>query len=100
MVRDLVSVAVSMVEKEKFDDIRPEVRRDVDKKLVKLLAPGVKKEQKQNNNDFMSMLNNMQNGSQPLGNIFNKPILSMKILTLILKLQMMFVINVYQLRNN
>ncbi|KRN98376.1 ATP-dependent protease ATPase subunit HslU [Companilactobacillus kimchiensis] len=73
MVRDLVSVAVSMVEKEKFDDIRPEVRRDVDKKLVKLLAPGVKKEQKQNNNnDFMSMLNNMQNnGGQGLGNIFN-----------------------------
>src|SRR5699024_6808449 len=38
MVRDLVSMAVSMVEKEKFDEIRPEVRRDVDKKLVKLLA--------------------------------------------------------------
>jgi len=73
MVRDLVSVAVSMVEKDKFDEIRPEVRRDVDKKLVKLLAPGVKKEQKQNNNnDFMSMLNSMQNnGGQGLGNIFN-----------------------------
>jgi len=72
MVRDLVSVAVTMVEKEKFDEIRPEVRRDVDKKLVKLLAPGVKKEQRQNNNnDFMSMLNNMQNGGQGLGNIFN-----------------------------
>lgn len=70
MVRDLVSMAVSMVEKEKFDEIRPEVRRDVDKKLVKLLAPGVKKEQKQNPNDFMSMLNSMQNGSQSLGNIF------------------------------
>jgi len=71
MVRDLVSVAVSMVEKEKIDEIRPDVRRDVDKKLVKLLAPGVKKEQKQNNqNDFMSMLNNMQNG-QNLGSIFN-----------------------------
>ena len=72
MVRDLVSVAVTMVEKEKFDEIRPEVRRDVDKKLVKLLAPGVKKEQRQNNNnDFMSMLNSMQNGGQGLGNIFN-----------------------------
>src|SRR5699024_10686620 len=70
MVRDLVSIAVSMVEKEKFDEIRPEVRRDVDKKLVKLLAPGVKKEQKQNPNDFMSMLNSMQNGDQNLGSIF------------------------------
>lgn len=70
MVRDLVSMAVSMVEKEKFDEIRPEVRRDVDKKLVKLLAPGVKKEQKQNPNDFMSMLNSMQNGGQNLGSIF------------------------------
>ena len=70
MVRDLVSMAVSMVEKEKFDEIRPEVRRDVDKKLVKLLAPGVKKEQKQNPNDFMSVLNSMQNGGQNLGSIF------------------------------
>ena len=72
MVRDLVSMAVSMVEKEKFDEIRPEVRRDVDKKLVKLLAPGIKKEKRQNNNDFMSMLNSMQNpnNSQSLGSIF------------------------------
>lgn len=72
MVRDLVSVAVSMVEDDKIEEIRPEVRRDVDKRLVKLLAPGVKKEQKQNNNnDIMSIFNSMQNGSQPLGNIFD-----------------------------
>ncbi|WP_334328732.1 ATP-dependent protease ATPase subunit HslU [Companilactobacillus sp. HBUAS59699] len=65
MVRDLVDVAVTMEEKEKFDEIRPEVRRDVDKKLVKLLVPGIKKEQRQNNNnmDFMSMLNNLQNST-------------------------------------
>jgi len=65
MVRDLVDVAVTMEEKEKFDEIRPEVRRDVDKKLVKLLVPGIKKERRQENNnmDFMSMLNNLQNSS-------------------------------------
>lgn len=64
MVRDLVDVAVSMEEKEKFDEIRPEVRRDVDKKLVKLLVPGIKKERRQENNmDFMSMLNNLQSAN-------------------------------------
>lgn len=66
MVRDLVDVAVAMEEKEKVNEIRPEVRRDVDKKLVKLLVPGIKKERKENNNnnmDFMSMLNNLQNSS-------------------------------------
>ncbi|AKP66543.1 ATP-dependent protease ATPase subunit HslU [Companilactobacillus ginsenosidimutans] len=65
MVRDLVDVAVTMEEKEKFDEIRPEVSRKVDKKLVKLLVPAIKKEQKQENgmNDFMSMLTNMGNSS-------------------------------------
>ncbi|MFC6323299.1 ATP-dependent protease ATPase subunit HslU [Companilactobacillus baiquanensis] len=64
MVRDLVDVAVSMEEKEKFDEIRPEVKRDVDKKLVKLLVPGIKKERRQENNmDFMSMLNNLQSAN-------------------------------------
>ncbi len=73
MIRDLLSVAVSMVEKEKIEEIRPEVRRDVDKRLVKLLAPGAKKEQKkQTNADFMGMLNDMQEGKN-LGSIFGDP---------------------------
>ncbi|MFD1419105.1 ATP-dependent protease ATPase subunit HslU [Companilactobacillus keshanensis] len=64
MVRDLVDVAVSMEEKEKFNEIRPDVSRDVDKKLVKLLVPGIKKERRQENNmDFMSMLNNLQSAN-------------------------------------
>ncbi|WP_125714069.1 ATP-dependent protease ATPase subunit HslU [Companilactobacillus kedongensis] len=64
MVRDLVDVAVTMEEKEKFDEIRPDVSRDVDKKLVKLLVPGIKKERRQENNmDFMSMLNNLQSAN-------------------------------------
>lgn len=63
MVRDLVEVAVQMEEKEEFKNVRAEAGRQADKKLVKILVPGIKKEKRQNNMaDMMQMLNNMGNG--------------------------------------
>lgn len=63
MIRDLVEVAVQMEEKEEFKNVRAEAGRQADKKLVKILVPGIKKEKRQNNMaDMMQMLNNIGNG--------------------------------------
>lgn len=72
MVRDLMDVAVTMEEDEKYAEIRPDIERKVNKKLVKLIVPAIKKETKEANggmNDFMSMLTNMNNSSN-LGDMF------------------------------
>lgn len=64
MVRDLVEVAVRMEEEEQFKRVRATAAAQADKRLVKLLVPGVKKEQRQNNfQDMMNMFSNMQNGN-------------------------------------
>ncbi|MFD1672263.1 ATP-dependent protease ATPase subunit HslU [Agrilactobacillus yilanensis] len=64
MVRDLVDVAVRMEEEEQFKHVRATAAAEADKKLVKLLVPGVKKEQRQNGlQDMMAMFNNLQNGA-------------------------------------
>lgn len=64
MVRDLVDVSVHMEEKEQFKHVRATAAAAADKRLVKLLVPGVKKEQRQNGlQEMMNMFNNMQNGT-------------------------------------
>ncbi|KRN29462.1 hslU protein [Lactobacillus selangorensis] len=66
MVRDLVDVAVTMEEREQFKHVRAEASKQADKRLVKLLVPGLKKEQKQNNanslQDLMKAFQTIQNG--------------------------------------
>ena len=60
MVRDLVSEAVRMEEKDQFDRVKPQATKEANKQLVRLLAPGVKHEKRENQmqqmQDMMSML--------------------------------------------
>ncbi|KRM21956.1 ATP-dependent protease ATPase subunit HslU [Latilactobacillus graminis] len=70
MVRDLADVAVHMEETEQFKNVRTKAARQADKRLVKLLVPGIKKEQRKNNNnmnDLMNMFNALQKGETPAG---------------------------------
>lgn len=62
MVRDLVDVAVQMEETAQYAQVRGRAEEAANKRLVKLLVPGIKKEKRQNNMaDLMSMLNSIQN---------------------------------------
>ncbi|MBD5430897.1 MAG: ATP-dependent protease ATPase subunit HslU [Lactobacillus sp.] len=57
MVRDLVSEAVRMEENDEFADIRPQAVKEANKKLVRLLVPGVKRENRENQmQEMMGML--------------------------------------------
>ncbi|MBM6972301.1 ATP-dependent protease ATPase subunit HslU [Lactobacillus gallinarum] len=73
MVRDLVGEAVRMEEKDQFARVKPQATKETNKQLVRLLAPGVKREKRGNQmqqmQDMMSMLMgganpNNQNGDQ------------------------------------
>lgn len=73
MVRDLVGEAVRMEEKDQFARVKPQATKEANKQLVRLLAPGVKREKRGNQmqqmQDMMSMLMgganpNNQNGDQ------------------------------------
>ena len=60
MVRDLVSEAVRMEEKDQFDHVRAQAAKEANKTIVRLLVPGIKKEKRRNQmqelQDMMSML--------------------------------------------
>ncbi|MBW8013001.1 ATP-dependent protease ATPase subunit HslU [Lactobacillus helveticus] len=60
MVRDLVGEAVRMEEKDQFARVKPQATKEANKQLVRLLAPGVKREKHENQmqqmQDMMSML--------------------------------------------
>ena len=73
MVRDLVGEAVRMEEKDQFARVKPQATKEANKQLVRLLAPGVKREKRGNQmqqmQDMMSMLMgganpNNQNGDE------------------------------------
>ncbi len=57
MVRDLVENALQLVKKQKYSDVYSQAERKANKQLAKALVPGLKKEQKQNNNQFEAMMN-------------------------------------------
>ncbi|MHA3066109.1 ATP-dependent protease ATPase subunit HslU [Lacticaseibacillus saniviri] len=66
MVRDLADVAVQMEEDRQFANVHGRAERAANKRLVKLLVPGIKKEKRTNPmNDVMSMLQGLQNGQAP-----------------------------------
>ncbi|KRO18259.1 ATP-dependent protease ATPase subunit HslU [Lacticaseibacillus saniviri] len=66
MVRDLADVAVQMEEDRQFANVHGRAEREANKRLVKLLVPGIKKEKRTNPmNDVMSMLQGLQNGQAP-----------------------------------
>lgn len=69
MVRDLVENAIQIVEKEQYSRVYMDAKKNAEKRLVKVLVPGIKKEQKQSGNQFEQMINmfNMaqQNNAEP-----------------------------------
>ncbi len=64
MVRDLVESSLSIVEKEQYSKVYIQAKKQAESRLVKLLVPGIKKEQKKAANQFdmmTQMMNAMQN---------------------------------------
>ena len=57
MVRDLVENAIQIVEKEQYSRVYTSAKKNAEKRLVKILVPGIKKEQKQSTNQFEQMMN-------------------------------------------
>ncbi|MBN7275282.1 ATP-dependent protease ATPase subunit HslU [Ligilactobacillus pobuzihii] len=68
MVRDLVESAYKMEEEKLFSEVRSEAVANADKRLVKLLVPAQKKQNQQNQQEnFMQMMRDLQNGKMPQG---------------------------------
>ncbi len=65
MVRDLVENAIQIVEKDQYLRVRPQAKKNAEKQLVNILVPGIKKEQKQSNNQFEQMMNMFNASQQP-----------------------------------
>ncbi|EGP5172791.1 ATP-dependent protease ATPase subunit HslU [Enterococcus faecium] len=69
MVRDLVENAIQIVEKEQYSRVYTSAKKNAEKRLVKILVPGIKKEQKQSTNQFEQMMNlfnaSQQNTTEP-----------------------------------
>ena len=69
MVRDLVENAIQIVEKEQYSRVYTSAKKNAEKRLVKILVPGIKKEQKQSTNQFEQMMNlfnaSHQNTAEP-----------------------------------
>lgn len=63
MIRDLVEVAVRMVKQEKMEAVKERAEVEANRKLVRLLAPGVKKQQ-QMKNPFEMFFANMADSDE------------------------------------
>lgn len=65
MVRDLVENAITIVKKQQYDRVKVQATKKANRRLVKALVPGIKKEQKKSNNPYeqmMTMFQGMQAG--------------------------------------
>ncbi|MBL1230726.1 ATP-dependent protease ATPase subunit HslU [Enterococcus sp. BWB1-3] len=56
MVRDLVENAIKIVEKQQYSNVYSQALKRANARLVKVLVPGIKKEQKQSGNQFDQMM--------------------------------------------
>ncbi len=68
MVRDLVENAIQIVQKEQYNRVRIQAEKKANRRLAKILVPGIKKEQKQASNPYeqmMSMFNASQKPEEP-----------------------------------
>lgn len=65
MVRDLVEQAIQIVEKEQYRNVRQTALKRANDRLVKVLVPGIKKEQKKSANQFEQMMNMFNATQQP-----------------------------------
>lgn len=70
MVRDLVEVSYKMEEDEMFKNVRAEAVAKADKRLVKLLVPAQKKQEKMSQQAFSKMMSDLQSGNY--ANLFNQ----------------------------
>lgn len=72
MIRDLVDVSVQMEEKEHFKSVRSRAVQEADKRLVKLLVPGIKRETNVNPmQEVMNMFSSLQGNNG--NNIYKQP---------------------------
>ena len=65
MVRDLVENAIQIVKKEQSKNVRIQAEKKANRRLVKVLVPGIKKEQKKNTNPYEQMMNMFNAAQQP-----------------------------------
>ncbi|MCD5003327.1 ATP-dependent protease ATPase subunit HslU [Enterococcus saccharolyticus] len=69
MVRDLVENAIQIVQKEQYSNVRSKAEKKANRRLAKVLVPGIKKEQKQSSGNpyeqMMNMFNTMQKTEEP-----------------------------------
>ncbi|WHA10255.1 ATP-dependent protease ATPase subunit HslU [Enterococcus montenegrensis] len=57
MVRDLVESAIQIVKKEQYSRVYTRAVKKANRRLVKVLVPGIKKEQKKSSNPYEQMMN-------------------------------------------
>ncbi|MDO0894894.1 ATP-dependent protease ATPase subunit HslU [Enterococcus sp. B1E4] len=65
MVRDLVENAIQIVKKEQYKNVRIQAEKKANRRLVKVLVPGIKKEQKKNTNPYEQMMDMFNAAQQP-----------------------------------
>lgn len=68
MIRDLVENAIQIVKKEQYKNVRLQAEKKANRRLVKVLVPGIKKEQKKTANPYeqmMNMFNSQQAQEEP-----------------------------------
>lgn len=65
MVRDLVENAITIVQKEQYSRVYNRAAKKANRRLVKVLVPGIKKEQKQSGNPYQQMMNMFNQGQMP-----------------------------------
>lgn len=69
MVRDLVEEAVRMEEKDQFEHVKMQATKKANNRLVKLIVPGIKRENRENSmQQMMQMLSGNLNMNQPQDN--------------------------------
>ncbi|HIY58658.1 MAG TPA: ATP-dependent protease ATPase subunit HslU [Candidatus Tetragenococcus pullicola] len=56
MVRDLVENAIQIVRKDQYKNVRVKAEKKANRRLAKALAPGIKKEKRQNSNPYEQMM--------------------------------------------
>ena len=68
MIWDLVENAIQIVKKEQYKNVRLQAEKKANRRLVKILVPGIKKEQKKSTNPYeqmMNMFNPAQQAEEP-----------------------------------
>ncbi|WP_304676475.1 ATP-dependent protease ATPase subunit HslU [uncultured Lactobacillus sp.] len=69
MVRDLIEEAVRMEEKDQFEHVKMQATKKANNRLVKLIVPGIKRENRENSmQQMMQMLSGNFNMNQPQDN--------------------------------